>query len=121
MEAAIRYECQRCGNCCRWPGEVHISGGEAEAIAGFLGMPVERFIAEHTRLSATRRGLALLEKADGACAFLEGIDCRLQPVKPEQCRGFPNRWRFPGWREVCEALPVGPDGVGGAAEPGTGS
>jgi hypothetical protein len=27
-------------------------------------------------------------------------------VKPEQCSGFPNKWNFPGWRQVCEAIPV---------------
>jgi hypothetical protein len=33
-------------------------------------------------------------------------ECRIQPVKPVQCRGFPNEWRFPGWREMCEAIEV---------------
>lgn len=32
--------------------------------------------------------------------------CRIHPVKPEQCSGFPNTWNFPGWRQVCEAIPV---------------
>jgi hypothetical protein len=27
-------------------------------------------------------------------------------VKPEQCAGFPNKWNFTGWRQVCEAIPV---------------
>ena len=43
---------------------------------------------------------------DGACIFLEGQDCKIQPVKPQQCRGFPNAWNFPGWREVCEATEI---------------
>lgn len=55
---------------------------------------------------AQRDGLALLDQADGACFFLEGNDCRIQPVKPQQCRDFPNQWNFPGWRERCEATPV---------------
>jgi hypothetical protein len=29
----------------------------------------------------------------------------VQPAKPVQCAGFPNTWNFPGWREVCEAVP----------------
>ena len=42
---------------------------------------------------------------DGACIFLEGVNtCLIQPVKPEQCRGFPNAWNFPGWRDMCEAV-----------------
>jgi Fe-S-cluster containining protein len=32
--------------------------------------------------------LAHIDKANGECIFLEGIDCTIQAVKPEQCRGF---------------------------------
>ncbi|NBT90581.1 MAG: YkgJ family cysteine cluster protein, partial [Verrucomicrobia bacterium] len=43
---------------------------------------------------------------DGACIFLEGQDCRIQPVKPQQCRDFPNAWNFPGWRDICMATEI---------------
>lgn len=100
-----RYVCQRCGNCCRWPGDVRITEAEARAIAGYLGMEEVELIHSHTRINANRTGLSLVEKPDGACIFLEGVNtCRIQPVKPEQCRGFPNAWNFPGWRSVCEAV-----------------
>ena len=106
IEPGIHYVCQRCGNCCRWPGEVKVSTDEVEAIADFLGMENDAVIQGHTRLRANRQGLALLDKSNGECEFLAGVDCRLQAVKPQQCRDFPNKWRFPGWREVCEAIPV---------------
>ena len=105
MGYRIEYQCQRCTACCRWPGQVKVTSEEIEAIARYLGIPEDRFIQEHTRLRPNRDGLALLEKANGECAFLEGRDCRLQAVKPAQCRAFPNSWNFPGWREVCEAVP----------------
>ena len=38
--------------------------------------------------------------------FLDGIDCRVNDVKPDQCSGFPNTWNFPGWQDVCEAIPI---------------
>jgi uncharacterized protein len=105
--AKISYLCQRCGNCCRWPGDVIVTDSEISAIAAFLGMTEEAFIEQHTRLSANRRHLSLTEKEDGSCRFLEGRnECLIQPVKPDQCRGFPNRWRFDGWREICEAVEV---------------
>jgi hypothetical protein len=51
----------------------------------------------------------LKSKPDGSCIFLEGVNiCSIQPVKPQQCRDFPNKWRFDGWREKCEALEVMP-------------
>jgi Fe-S-cluster containining protein len=108
-KAGATYLCQRCGNCCRWPGDVIVSDAEVEAIAAHLDVPVQEFIQRFTRLSANRQHLSLIEKADGSCCFLEGVNvCRIQPVKPGQCKGFPNRWRFDGWREICEAIEVPP-------------
>ncbi len=105
------YACQRCTNCCRWPGFVKISSEDITAIAGHLGLEESEFIQKFTRLRPSRDGLALIDQPDGACVFLEGRDCRIQAVKPLQCRGFPNTWNFPGWRDVCEAIEVEvPDG-----------
>lgn len=102
------YQCQRCTNCCRWPGFVKLLDSDISAIAGFLQITEWDFIQHYTRLRPYRDGLALTEAEDGACVFLEGKDCAIQPVKPLQCQGFPNTWNFAGWREVCEAIPGPP-------------
>ena len=101
----IHYACQRCTNCCRWPGIVRVGQDEITAIAAHVRMSEEEFIRSHTRLRPDRFGLSLLEMPDGSCEWLDGRDCRLQKVKPAQCRAFPNEWNFPGWREKCEAVP----------------
>ncbi|MEQ1858914.1 MAG: YkgJ family cysteine cluster protein [Chthoniobacteraceae bacterium] len=115
MPHEIHYHCQRCTACCRWPGQVKVSAGEIASIAAFLGVDEAAFIQRLTRLRTQRDGLALIDKPNGECFFLDGADCSIQPVKPQQCRDFPNRWSFPGWREVCEATPelakVQPAGV----------
>lgn len=100
----IYYRCQRCTNCCRWPGFVKVSAGEIAALAQFLGLSEHEFIQNYTRLRPNRDGLALIDNAKGECIFLEGNDCVVQAVKPQQCRDFPNKWNFPGWRQVCEAV-----------------
>ena len=105
MPYEIRYQCQRCTACCRWPGQVKVSDAEISAIAKFLGMSDDEFIQRHTRLRQQREGLALNDKDNGECFFLEGNDCAINPVKPQQCRDFPNKWAFPGWRQVCDAVP----------------
>lgn len=102
----VFYHCQRCTACCRWPGDVRVGDSEIAAIARFLGMDEEQFIQSYTRLRADRRGLSLREKENHECILLEGSDCRIQPVKPVQCRGFPNTWNFPGWEKICHAIPV---------------
>ncbi len=106
MKGEVYFACQRCGNCCRWPGFVKVSEVEIATIAAFLEVEESEFIQRYTRLRPERNGLALTDKPDGECVFLEGRDCMIQKVKPGQCRGFPNEWNFPGWRETCEAVPV---------------
>jgi Fe-S-cluster containining protein len=101
----VFHECQRCTACCRWPGQVRVSEAEIARLAVFLGMSEVDFIQRHTRLAADRRGLALQEQPGGECVFLEGADCRVQPVKPQQCRDFPNLWNFPGFEQICRAIP----------------
>jgi len=106
LDSDVYYVCQRCTACCRWPGDVRLEEDEIEPIATFLGMSVEDFIAQFTRLRTNRQGLSLVEKDNHECIMLDGRDCRIHEVKPGQCAGFPNQWNFPGWREVCEAVPV---------------
>lgn len=100
------WQCQRCTACCRWPGDVKVSPEEITEIAAFLKMEEGAFLDKYTRLRTDRAGLSLIEQADESCIFLEGNDCRINEVKPGQCRDFPNKWNFPGWRQVCHAIPV---------------
>lgn len=97
---ARSLECERCTACCRWSGEVRLTDEEIARLAVFKKMSEGEFIERFTRLRADRRGLALVEQPDGACVFLEGRDCAVQPVKPQQCRDFPNAWMNSLWGKV---------------------
>jgi Fe-S-cluster containining protein len=101
----IFHECQRCTACCRWPGQVRLTDEEITRLAAFKGLTEFDFIQRFTRLTQDRRGLALMDKPNGECVFLEGNDCSVQAVKPQQCRDFPNLWNFPGFEKVCHAIP----------------
>lgn len=97
------FACRRCGACCRWEGEVRISPPEVEAIAELLGLPTATFIAQMTHLTSDRRGLSLIERADGACLFYddEPPGCQIYSRRPQQCRDFPQGWNFPDWSQSC--------------------
>ncbi len=98
------FECQRCGNCCRVPGEVRLLNEEPERIAACLGIHTEAFIRDWTRLTRDRRGLSIIEREDDACAMLDARGrCRIQEAKPYQCRAFPLEWNYEGWERVCSA------------------
>lgn len=101
----IFFECQRCTACCRWPGQVRLTDAEISRLAAFKNMTEHDFIQQFTRLTSERRGLALMEKPNGECVFLDGENCIVQPVKPQQCRDFPNLWNFPGFEKTCRAIP----------------
>jgi len=101
----IFLECQRCTACCRWPGQVRLSDAEITRLAVFKQLSEHDFIQRFTRLTNDRRGLALQDKPNGECIFLEGDNCAVQAVKPQQCRDFPNLWHNPGAEKYCRAIP----------------
>ncbi len=102
---SIMYECQRCTACCRWPGQVRLTDPEITCLAAWFKISEHDFIQQYMRLTADRRGLALQERPNGDCIFLEGQQCVIQAIKPQQCRDFPNGWNFPGFEKLCQALP----------------
>lgn len=90
------FHCHRCGACCRWPGIVRVSAADIQAIAEFLAVDDEVFIARHTCLAPDRKGLILSGGMKSPCRFLTPANgCRINPVKPLQCRTFPFGWTVP--------------------------
>ena len=88
------FKCRCCGHCCRIEGVVSLKNGEVETMAALLGMTVEVFTAQFTRLSYDRKGLELIEQDDHSCIFLEPDNsCRVQDAKPKQCRDYPHKWQ----------------------------
>ena len=84
---------------------MRLRDAEIARLAAFKVMGEVEFIQQFTRLTSDRIGLALADKPDGECIFLDGHDCSVQAVKPQQCRDFPNLWNFPGFEQVCQAVP----------------
>ena len=95
------FKCSGCGDCCRWTGSVLLTDGDIAALARHLDFTEQEFIDRHTRLAPNRIQLALLDKPDGSCAWLEGDRCSIYEARPEQCRSFPFAWSV---REGCPAL-----------------
>ena len=73
---------------------------EISRLASHIGLGELDFIERHTRLRQDRLGLALIERPDHSCIFLEGDHCAVQAVKPQQCMDFPGRWVNALWGRV---------------------
>ena len=100
-EILKQFRCAGCGECCRWTGSVLLTDADFPKLAERLGVSEQEFIDMHTRLSPNRQQLALLDQADGSCAFLVGDRCSIYEARPEQCRTFPFAWSVP---EGCPEL-----------------
>jgi Fe-S-cluster containining protein len=89
------FKCSGCGACCRWGGSVLLTEDDILRMASHLELSEQDFIDTHTRLAPNRKQLALLDQADGSCAFLKGDQCSVYEARPEQCRTFPYAWSVP--------------------------
>jgi len=88
---------------------VRVTHEELDSIASFLNMPVRELTEAYCRLTGDRTGLSFIEKENGSCVFLAPDNrCRINPVKPRQCAGFPDAWSFPGYDAVCRGTRASP-------------
>lgn len=98
------FKCQMCGSCCNMHGYVRLEDGEVDVIAKFLGVTTSDFISQYTEIMPDRSCLTLTEFSDGRCIFLdEDNSCKINDVKPQQCKDFPDKWRYPIGDETCPA------------------
>jgi len=101
-----KFECTKCGDCCRWEGTVKITKDDAERASSALGLDTKEFQDKCTKIEDT--GLRVLKnKGDIGlkgkdCIFLEDNKCLINFYKPRQCQDFPKEYdpRCPGFTEV---------------------
>lgn len=105
---AIKFACQRCGNCCVTHGRcgrVYVSRLERRALAAFLKIPTRSFTS---RYCVKADGFFILRDRGRDCVFLEQQRCRVYAVRPGQCMTWPfwpenlrgGNWRA-GMKTVC--------------------
>ncbi len=91
----LRFECQRCGDCCStWHGNVYVRGEDVPGLAGALDLPPGEFIRIFTRRDDLGHRHLVLQQ-NGHCIFYEKGRCKVNDVKPVACVA----WPF--WKGVC--------------------
>ena len=108
-DKGLRFECTRCGNCCRNHGDyayVYLAEADVSAIARHLGMEREEFLRTHCK---EEDGWVTLRMDAPACAFLRpDHTCAIYPVRPKQCATWPfwkENLRRATWTEVGKDCP----------------
>lgn len=106
-----QFECKQCGNCCRGNGYVRITPDESKRIARFLNIKVASFYNQYTFRPDGQTDVGtednehwLLDTETRECAFLENNLCKIHPVKPAQCRDFPQHWRPRDFFHYCKGM-----------------
>jgi len=85
----LRFECSRCGHCCRGAGNVWISDAEIERLARALDVSDAQLRTLYTRRVADR-GVVLRQKRNQDCVFWAADSgCQIYPLRPRQCRSYP--------------------------------
>ena len=137
-EGLVRFECTKCGACCRLPEMiVTVTGADLRRLASALdiSVPVLMRALDFYVLSEnetipdgmreiprvkTEQGLAyiaLRKMDDGSCIFLDGNLCMIHPARPSVCRTFPfifrredgkTAWGLHARRDICQGLGRGP-------------
>jgi Fe-S-cluster containining protein len=100
------FRCHCCGHCCRGNGYVKLTRADEVRLAEHLGLALSVF-RERYCIEEWSGAHILQDHAESdACIFLDEATnrCTVHAVKPEQCVGFPFKWRAPDFFETCEGF-----------------
>lgn len=116
-----RFQCARCGCCCKGDGIVRLGRLEVERMALAMGQTRHRFLKTYT-LRIERGAWILKDRwawprgivqgpSEKWCIFLDQAAdgsylCHLEAAKPEQCRGFPAQWVNDDSLNTCVGLRI---------------
>ncbi len=90
----LRFECQKCGDCCRVHGVVWVNSTEISQMANYLGLGYSDFRKTYLREVCGR--LSIGETKKGECLMLDRKmgQCKVYPARPKQCSTYPFWSRF---------------------------
>jgi len=84
------FACQGCGACCKRPGYVYVSDGEALAIATALKLSMDNFKTDYIFRDETGLQMIATPEYHPACFLKNDNSCAIYSTRPVGCRTFPN-------------------------------
>ena len=106
-ERGLRFECTRCGACCRGEeGYVWVTDADIKRMARALGMDAGGFRDRYVREVGIRKSLK--ERPNGDCVMYRN-GCRVYDARPPQCASWPfwsgNLESEETWRQTARSCP----------------
>ena len=105
----LRFECSRCGHCCRGAGNVWVSDADVASLAQALEVSDAELRSLYTRRLG-RSGVVLRQQRNQDCVFWHPESgCQVYAQRPRQCRTYPF-WRAivhsrESWEEEASSCP----------------
>ncbi|MDC7127135.1 MAG: YkgJ family cysteine cluster protein [Spirochaetales bacterium] len=91
-ENGLRFECQRCSDCCRIdPGYVFLTKNDLDILSHETKMKKQDFLKKFCRvvdLGGIKR-ISLIEMDNYDCVFWKEGGCEVYKARPVQCRTYP--------------------------------
>lgn len=94
-----KFECKKCGKCCKWNGKVLLNTDDVKRLAKHCSLKEVEFLNKYTDNDNFDR-ITLKDKPDSSeCVFLRDNKCDVWDVKPKQCKDFPKKYekKCPGF------------------------
>lgn len=103
------FKCKKCGECCKWKGEVNLIPSDIQKISIYLSMDEDEFLKSYTERKGNRT-ILVNKPITTACIFLKSNLCSIWNVKPDQCGKYPKKFdkRCPGF-EIQDRSAAMPD------------
>jgi uncharacterized protein len=96
QEIEDQIDCPECANCCR-VATAKVTERDAAKLAKFLGLKIEAFVEQYTRLDDVD-GRVLNHSPETGCVFLDGNECTVYDARPNACELFPHTVKGEGSR-----------------------
>ena len=93
-EIQDQIDCRACANCCR-VAATPISERDVERLAKYLRLRAQEFLERYTEVDP-EDGERVLKRNGSGCIFLDGNDCTVYEVRPDNCVDFPHLVRGNG-------------------------
>lgn len=86
MPFKFKFECKKCGQCCREAGWVYFLPDDIKRASAYLSMTKAEFKKKYL---TNQGGLCVEVTALKPCVFLKDEGCIIHEAKPKQCATFP--------------------------------